>query len=521
MGRSLILRSVLTSAGRVTAGRPNNIADDDGRFASRTRIAWLLRMSRLYGHDPDLAVARRCVTALSARQGPVTPSQISRWENGVQPVPYRVIRAYEDLLGLPAGHLSVAADTVNQVRSVRPGPPRLDRRFVPDGRLTAELDDLLDRCLGRAPVRGVDWDGMSARVLAIPHVYLPRTVWRTLATRLLAEMLDSRWRGYLHRFEALRRLQGHPVARAAIAEAVAEVVADPASQVVVDPLMLLVHDRDAITSLVDEVAAPTSERTLHAALAVCELAADAGRFGGAATPLGVLVRDHLADRGLPAHIRRAAADLAAVLAGTQAPTRRGALDVGSGRAAAVASLTTTMEAALDVTARGTSAGENRMLSRLVDELLFSRQLDVRLGAAAVLAASPFGGPLADALAHDLTTSVPLREWAFALGTVGGAGHRPALEALLDGQVPHAVAAQAAFSLGNLPGRTDPALLTRAIGSHGRDPDAKEVSRAVVYAAGMQRATPVLSDVRDRPDLPAEVRAAARWWLARPGPAPEE
>jgi hypothetical protein len=307
----------------------------------------------------------------------------------------------------------------------------------------------------------------------------------------------------------------------AIAEAVAEVVADPASQVVFDPLMLLVHDRDAVQSLVDEVAAPTSERTLHAALAVCELAADAGRFGGAAAPLGVLVRDHLADRGLPAHIRRAAADLAAVLAGTQTPTRRGAQDLASGRAAAVASLTNTMEAALDVTARGTSAGENRMLSRLVDELLFSRQLDVRLGAAAVLAASPFGRPLADALARDLATSPPLREWAFALGTVGDARHRPALEALLDGQVPHGVAAQAAFSLGNLPGRTDPALLTRAIGSHGRDPDAKEVLRAVVYAAGMQRATHVLSDVRDRPDLPAEVRAAARWWLARPGPAPEE
>jgi hypothetical protein len=524
---------VSTSTGRVTTGRPNKIADDGGRFASRTRIAWLLRVNRLYGRDPDLAVARRCVTALSAHHGPVTPSQISRWENGAQPVPYRVIRAYEDLLGLPTGHLSAAVDTVHQVRSVRPGAPKLDRRFVPGAGLAAELDELLDRCLGDAPVRAVDWDGMSARVLAIPHVYLPRAVWSTLVTRLLAEMSVSRGRGYQHRWEALRRLQGHPVAREAIAAAVAEMVADPASQVVVDPLMLLVHDRHAIQLLVDEVAAPTSARTLHAALTVCELAAEAGRFGGDdAATLGMLVRAHLADQGLPTHLRRAAADLAAWLS-PRGPRPRDDRDVVPGRAAAVAALTTSAEAALDVTARGTSAGENRMLSRLVDEMLFSRQIDVRLGAAWLLAASPFGKPLADALAADLAAAAttgdrsPPGEWAFALGTIGGAEHRPALEALLVGTVPRGVTVQAAFSLGNLPGRTDPAVLTRFVRRHGRAwqhsrrDDAEEVLRALLYATGMQRATPVLSHVGGRPDLPSEVRAAARWWLVRPGPVPDE
>lgn len=528
---------MLTSTGTVTTGRPNKIADDDGRFASRTRIAWLLRMNRLYGHDPELAVARRCVTALSTHQGPVTPSQISRWENGVQPVPYRVIRAYEDLLGLPAGHLTATVDTVHQVRSVRPGAPRLDRRFVPDARLTAELDDLLDRCLGEAPVRGVDWDGLSARLLALPHVYLPRAVWSALTNRLLAEMSVSRWYDYLHRWEALRRLQGHPVARVAIAAAVTEMVADPDSQIVVDPLMLLVHDRHAIQLLVDELAAPTSERTLHAALAVCELAAEAGRFGGdGAATIGVSVRAHLADHGLPASLRLAAEDLAARLAppGTRATAaRRRGQDGATGRAATVVSLTTAAEAVVDATARGTSTGENRMLSRLVDELLFSRQLDVRLGAAAVLAASPFGKPLGDALADDLAAVAatgdrsPRREWAFALGTIGGAEHRSALEALLVSEAPPAVIVQAAFSLGNLPGHTDPALLARAVLHHGhawqrtRRDDAEEVLRAVIYATGMQRATPVLSQVRDRRSLPATIRAAARWWLTRIGSAPEE
>lgn len=517
----------------MTTGRPNKIADDaDGRFVSRTRIAWLLRMSRLYGQDPELAVARRCATAFPAHQRPVTPSQISRWENGTLPVPYRVIRAYEDLLGLPAGHLTAAVDTVHQVRSVRPGPPRLDRRFTPDARLAGELDDLLDRCVGSAPVRGVDWDAMSARVLAIPHVYLPRPVWSTLVNRLLAEMSVSRGRAYLHRWEALRRLQGHPVARQVIAAAVAEMVADPASQIIVDPLMLLVHDRQSIQLLVDEVAAPTSERTLHAALEVCELAAEAGRFGGEdATTLDVLARAHLADNGLPPHLRRAAADLMSRLTppGGRAPTgtRGGDQDHTPGRAAAVAALTTSAEAALDVATRGTSAGENRMLTRLVDELLFSQQVDVRLGAAAVLAASPFGTPLADALAGHLAAALsagdrsPTGEWASALGTIGGAGHRPALEALLAGPVPPAMAVQAAFGLGNLPGRTDPAVLTHAVRRHARAwqrtrrDGAEEVLRALVYAAGMQHATSLLSDVRSRPELPDGVRAAARWWLVRP------
>ncbi len=515
-----------TSTGRVTYGRPNKITDDaDGRFASRPRIAWLLRMSRLYGRDPELAVARRCVIAFAARHGPVTPSQISRWENGVLPVPYRVIRAYEDLLGLPAGHLTAAVDTLHQVRSVRPGPPRLDRRFTPGARLAGELDDLLDRCTGGARVHGVDWDGMSARVLAISHVYLPRTVWTTLVARLLAEMSVARGRDYQHRWEALRRLQGHPVAREVIASAVAEMVADPASQIVVDPLMLLVHDREAARLLVDEVAAPTTARTLHAALEVCELAAEAGRFGRAeATNLGVLARAHLADNGLPAPLRRAAADLVVSLTPPGTRPRSGPdRDVSPARAAAVAALTDAVETVLDVAARGTSAGENRMLSRLVDELLFGQQPDVRLGAAAVLAASPFGKPIADELASALSArdrGVP-GEWARALGTIGGAEHRPALEALLVGEAPHAVTAQAAVSLGNLPGRTEPAVLLHATRHHARTwqrtrcGGAEEVLRALLYAAGMQRAGAVLSEVRDRAGLPAEVRAAARWWLVRP------
>ncbi|GAB1513060.1 helix-turn-helix domain-containing protein [Actinophytocola sp. KF-1] len=498
-----------TSTGRVTSGRPNKIADDDGRFDSRTRIAWLLRMNRLYGRDPDLAVARRCVHAFAGRLGPVTPSQISRWENGVLPVPYRVIRAYEELLGLPAGHLTAAVDTVHQVRSVRPGAPRLDRGFTVDAVLARELDDLLDRCLGDVPMPAVDWDGMSARVVAIPHVYLPRPMWATLVTRLLAEMSVARGRDYHHRWEALRRLQGHPVAREAIAAAVAEMIADPASQIVVDPLMLLVHDRHATQLLVDEVAAPTSERTLRAALEVCELAAAAARFAHAeARTLAVLARAHAADDGLPGDVRRAATDLLCALTPPAGRTRPGTGKVAPERAETVAGLVRAAEAALDVATRGTSVTENRLLSRLVDELLFAPQVDVRMGAAAVLAASPFGTPLADALARD---RAPRRERTAALGMIGGAEHRPALEALLAAQPPRAVSVQAAFGLGNLPGRSRNAVLAGAVRHHA---GSEEVLRAVVYAAGMQRATPVLSEVRDRADLPPEVRAAARWWLAR-------
>jgi hypothetical protein len=67
----------------------------------------------------------------------------------------------------------------------------------------------------------------------------------------------------------------------------------------------------------------------------------------------------------------------------------------------------------------------------------------------------------------------------------------------------------------VPGTTGNAVLTRAVHHHS---GSEEVLRAVVYAAGMQRATPVLSEVRGRADLPSEIRAAARWWLAQPVPA---
>lgn len=474
-------------------------------------------MSRLYGRDPELAVARRCAAAFPARYGQVTPSQISRWENGVLPVPYRVIRAYEDVLGLPEGQLTVAVDAVHQVRSVRAGAPRLDRDFEQGARLATELDELLDRVTGDAPVTGRDWDGMSARVLAMPHVYLPRRLWHTLAARLLAEMSVSRGRGYQHRWEALRRLQGHPVAREAIAGAVAEMVADPASQIVVDPLMLLVHDRQATQLLVDEVAAPTSERTLRAALVVCELAAGAGRFSpGESATLSALARAHLVDEGVPEPARRAAGDLVLALRPVE---RRVEHPVGpdAGQVAAVVAFTTAAEGALE--SRGTSVGENRLLTRLVGELLFRQEIDVRLGAAVVLAASPFGDALGDALASAIAGGAGghLGEVADALGMVGGARHRPVLEALLARRVPPGVATQAAFALGNVPGRTAHPVLTDALSRHARGWRERrgevEVLRGLVYAAGMQNARPVLRAAQQL-DVPGEIRSAARWWLNR-------
>lgn len=464
-------------------------------------------MSRIYGRDPELAVARRCAAAFPARYGQVTPSQISRWENGVLPVPYRIIRAYEDVLGLPEGQLTVAVDAVHQVRSVRAGAPRLDRDFDGGARLATELDELLDRCTGDAPVTGRDWDGMSARVLAMPHVYLPRRLWHSLAARLLGEMAVSRGRGYQRRWEALRRLQGHPVAREAIAGAVAEMVADPASQIVVDPLMLLVHDRQATQLLVDEVAAPTSERTLRAALVVCELAAGAGRFAPAeAATLSALARAHFVDDGVSEPARRAAADLVVALrpGRVDAPAVAG-FDVA--QTATVVAFAAAAEGALD--GRGTSVGENRLLTRLVGELLFRQEIDVRLGAAVVLAASPFGDALADALAAALTGGSHLGEIADALGMVGAARHRPALEALLARRVPPPVATQAAFALGNVPGRTAHGVLLDALTRRGEP----EVLRGLVYAAGMQNARPVLQAAQ-RLDVPSEVRSAARWWLTR-------
>ncbi|GAB3439857.1 hypothetical protein GCM10027436_22490 [Actinophytocola sediminis] len=479
-------------------------------------------MSRLFGTDPELAVARRCAAAFPASYGQITPSQISRWENGVLPVPYRVIRAYEDVLGLPAGQLTTAVDVVHQVRSVRAGPPRLDRHFDPDARLAAELDALLDRCTGDAPVSGADWDGMSARVTAMPHVYLPRRLWHELATRLLAEMSVSRGRGYQHRWEALRRLQGHPVAREEIAGAVVEMIADPASQVVVDPLMLLANDRQATQLLVDEVAAPTSERTLRAALVVCELAAGAGRFGTAeSAALATLAQSYLGDDGVPEPARRAAAELVATLR-PDGRRRVAPAERDASRLAAVVTFTVAALAELAARGRGVALGENRMLSRLVEELMFRPEVDVRLGAAAVLAASPFGDVLADGLAAALSTATgtQLVEYADALGMIGGRRHRPVLEELLVARVPRPVAAQAAFALGNLPGRTADPILTEAVGRNARAWHTRrgeavaEVLRCLVYAAGMQRARPVLLGVHRRPDVPAEVRAAARWWLAR-------
>ena len=74
----------------------------NGWVGCEDRIAWLLRVNRIYGRDEQLSVGTEFARAYrgGVAQRSVDGTQITRWELARQRVGYTPIRRYEQLLGL-------------------------------------------------------------------------------------------------------------------------------------------------------------------------------------------------------------------------------------------------------------------------------------------------------------------------------------------------------------------------------------------------------------------------------------
>jgi hypothetical protein len=177
---------------------------------------------------------------------------------------------------------------------------------------------------------------------------------------------------------------------------------------------------------------------------------------------------------------------------------------------------------------GAGGFEDRQLPVLVEEMLLSPNPDVRMYAAKLIGATPYGARLAHVIIgslsmeqirsdHDLAEAM-----IYSLRFLGGRDSRPFVEQLILGRgLPISVNAMGARVIGHLEGASEDNYWRQALDYHSRlwtrsrsDVNALILAR-LVYALGIARNFGMLTQARDNAAMPGTVRAAARWWLDIP------
>lgn len=517
------------------------------------RVAWLLRVNRLYARDEGWGRLGTFAAAFRGglHPGGVSESKISRWETGAVRAPYLALRRYEQLLELPECLLVAAADTVYRYAApAASGPPTLDRGdlLAPGPTAHRALEDLIDRAQSSAVMSGAQWDELTGRISATPDLVLvPRRTWASLAERVLAEMIIADGVPWLQRFEALNRLLGHPVGQGAAVAALATAAADPTNEGFIETVCALDASRhpDASRHVLRQLVHPTNERARYGALLACVRKVKYGHFTqDQLRGLVQLVGGFLVDAGSFADARVLAAELLRRLpsdlpgsAGQRLrrvvvgdPTLDQVLSAGrladqeTGRVLVdrvVAQVTVGM-------GRDLPRFHDELLPALVDEMLYDPVLDIRLYASMAIYATPYRSPMAQALGAELGRALAARDTPLtasilgALRFLGGPAQRPLVERLiLAAGLQAEVSAAAAEHLGHIGGASDDRFWTAALARHGegwrrrRDPASEATLHGLVYGLGMARNDALLQRIRADSEAPAPVRSAAAWWAGRP------
>jgi hypothetical protein len=514
-------------------GRPFRLPTDPTPIAapvpgSGQRLAWLLGASRLYARDPELAQRANFISALQDVGTPADTTKLSRWESGRVSVPLSVVRAYERVLDLPHGQLTVGGIGLLRVgdrATTRPDPPQAD-----PAQAHLRLDELFAEVLaGRAP--GHVWLELCDHLTQQQHVYLLPDTWRQVSDLLAAELASSSGLAYVSRFEALRMLVANPGSRRHAVKAVGSAVTHPATVFMIHPLALL-------QEVQDEQAWDLLGRVLQGAPSTLRSAAAWAMVGkvarGDCTEVEIagvetLVREML-QRSRSTLERLDALTLVRALppesaAGLGQPgLGQQGLDRDSLTALVLAQSNAEIRdahRARSVSAKIADAaqlktpidhhvGQDQMLHRLVREALFHVEHGRRHQAALLLAASPYRSALGDPLVElarrsDGTTAVLALA---ALFQIADAGQRGALLELgLTDRRP-AVRATALMSLGQVVGGVDPAEGDRLRVVLDR-PGPAALKAAALNVLGMGAADCLAELADDGPHA-----EAARWWLQR-------
>ncbi|GAA3248482.1 hypothetical protein ACFO1B_39460 [Dactylosporangium siamense] len=456
--------------------------------ASPRLTGWLLRTSRTLDPAARFRTAKAFAAAFPAG---VSESQLSRWETGVHQAPLAAVRRYEELLELQPGrlvgtlnvggrYLNLGRDSQSTVRNAAGG----------DHARLVSLIDLVD-C--NADLTGMQWDDLTSLLVEEPYpVVAPRRIWRTLAERLVNEMIIADGVAWQLRFESLNRLMSHRDAQGAAIAVCADLADDPANQVPVEVVSMFdatVHP-EASRHVLRQLHRPTNDRALYGALLACVRKIRHHHFApDEVYRVAMLARLRTRDGEAPADVRALAGHVLSLLATPAArPAPR-------------------------------THDPDRVVDDLYGEMLGNPSPDVRLISAMFLAASPYRERVAQRLATraagalaacDTATTVRSLE---SLRVVGGAEHRTMVQRLLlaPGLAPE-VMATAAHVIGHVGGRSPTEFWRAAVSRFTADP---VILPSLVYAMGVAGEDTLLGDVRTNPAAVHDARRAAAWWLDMP------
>ncbi|HSV37284.1 MAG TPA: hypothetical protein VLI04_00865 [Nocardioidaceae bacterium] len=485
------------------------------------RLGWLLAMSRLYSSTGEYVDGTAFVRGAAEHGVTISRSLVSRWESGDIPASFEGLTCYEAVLGLPPGTLSGLASYVRTALPAgsRPVRPALD---AADPRLTARLDELLDRA-EKGDATSLDWQQLGWHCAAVPHLHLRQDSWRTLAGRIVGVVPRALGRSQLLLHNAVTDLATIPRSHEFLLDAIESYLADPAAQVVTTPFSLLERiphprARDLVLDMFED---PRTPPLIMLSVSMVTQMVTRGEFtDDQRARLGVQVlRQWRAD---PERSASRLAELIAVLPEglrsplTDAADRSGqdtlsyAVKHGEARAGTAARLSAEVAAGARARTPGEPAhGEDRMLPRLVREMLFHRHQERRHLATLLIAASPFAAGVCDELllllADDGRSGDVRLTAAWATRYLVRDAHRMRLLRLVD-HADEVVAAPVTLALGHLgfEGVSDQ-VLRAALGR-----DLSNQGRAAMYALGMT-GSPSLAGLARSTGAPDWQRRAAQWW----------
>jgi hypothetical protein len=502
----------------------------------RHRLGWLLRVNRLFATQSRHARLRNFAAEFS-RDGSVatTVGTFSRWETGMSTTPYRAVRRYERVLGLPDYSLVTVIDTISRYMSPSAGPaPLLMRPEQPDAE--QRIEEFVDRARVSDLMTAHDWDELTNLLAREPAVILsPRKVWAELSERLLYETAIADGTLWMHRAEAFNRLIAHPAGQHAAISTVANAAADRSMQSMVGTVSVFeasTHD-SANLHVVRHLTDPVTDRTFSGALLASVRKLRYGHFTASQLRrLVPVIVDILADGHGGSRLALAASLLKMIPVAMRQRVNDRIWQVvtqGLERTATSTGLAGRVHDATITNLDHPGSGyRDSVLPHLIDELLCDPIFDVRLYAAFLLYATPYRAPLGRALGQELLTArqsgnaqrlVTLLE---ALRILGGPEERRHVERLLLApSTPSGIRDTAASALGHIGGASQDDYWTLALRTARQrwrqSPTVAEISvlDRHVYALGMADRRALLRTVTADPTLPDQVRSAASWWLTLP------
>ncbi|MGW8728109.1 hypothetical protein ACWGNF_19005 [Streptomyces sp. NPDC055808] len=511
----------------------------------QVQAGWLLRAHRLCHADPSSRQLPEFAAAYrDGHRGAAgtSPSSLSRWETGRVPVGQEAVRRYEDVLGLPAYSLLAPIQTIARHEGGATAAVFLRGGACPStsGSVETGIEPLLDRALDGGVLTGEDWDELTLWATYGGGRVSPGRVRSAVVRRLLEETLVSGGVSWMRRFESLGRLMADSRWGPEVIAVCSGAAEQPGHAGLIETVCALDGSPhpDAARAVLRQLTDPTTPDCLYGALLAGARKTRKRHFSAEQTRVLVDVVDGILAGGPGQALSLPAVEAAAVLLpglplspAHAARLAGAAADHGETVRAIVrhGSLVGPESAAISVT---------RLLARLsvdvpvqiapvlrdlLDDLLHHPVADVRLYAAMLLRASPYGSEVATALAAELRQpstvraedrAVPL---LYALRVLGGPGQRDVVAGLTLAQgLPSGVVVAAVHALGHVGGRSPESYWRAVFAQHTRATatDAAEqhsVMKRLVYGFAMAGELPLFTRLVEEQDRAAPAQHLSEWW----------